>query len=135
MAKALDAMTRAWMVEAMKIMADSGIDLSHDASLPTHCVHDGYLMLVFMWQGASTQELILLNQCLILLLVTMIAGVVSGDGKQLMQELFNGHPTENGDTAQCPLQPNQKRSVDTMEETPKGIGQFGINTEIDPTTR
>jgi hypothetical protein len=39
-AKMLDTITRAWMVEAMKFMADSGIDLSHDASLPTHCRHD-----------------------------------------------------------------------------------------------
>jgi hypothetical protein len=27
------------------------------------------------------------------------------------------------------------RSVDAVEETPKGISQFGINTEIDPISR
>jgi hypothetical protein len=90
----------------MKFMADSGIDLSHDVSLPTHCRHDEYLMVVFMWQGASTQELILLNQCWIYLRVTMTADIASVDGKQLMRELFNRHPIENGDTAQFPHQPN-----------------------------
>jgi hypothetical protein len=64
-AKVLDTMTRAWMAEAMTFMADSGIDLSHDVSLPTHCIHDEYLMVVFMRQGTSPQKLILLNQCLI----------------------------------------------------------------------
>jgi hypothetical protein len=38
--------------------------------------------------------------------VTMIADVTLGDGKQLMQELFNGHPKKNGDMAQWPLQRN-----------------------------
>jgi hypothetical protein len=55
MARVLDAITRAWMVEAIKFMADSGIDLFHDVSLPSHCRHDAYLMVVFMRQGASTQ--------------------------------------------------------------------------------
>jgi hypothetical protein len=34
--KVLDAITRAWMIEAVKFMAESGIDLSHDVSLQTH---------------------------------------------------------------------------------------------------
>jgi hypothetical protein len=47
-AKVFDTITRAWMVEAMIFMPESGIDVSHDAYLPTHCRHDEYLMVVFM---------------------------------------------------------------------------------------
>jgi hypothetical protein len=36
MAIVFDAITLAWMVEAMKFMADSGIDLSHDAYAAEH---------------------------------------------------------------------------------------------------
>jgi hypothetical protein len=54
-AKVLDKITQAWMVEAMKFMAESGIDLFHYVSLPTHCRHDAYLLVVFMQKVASTQ--------------------------------------------------------------------------------
>jgi hypothetical protein len=72
------------MAEAMIFMADSGIDLSHVVYLPAHCRNYEYTMVVFMRQGSSTQELILLNQCLIFLWVTTIADVASVDGKQLV---------------------------------------------------
>jgi hypothetical protein len=72
------------MVEAMKFMVDSGIDLSRDVSLLTHFRHGEYLMVVFMRQGASTKELIIFNQCRTFLRVTMIADMASVDGKQLM---------------------------------------------------
>jgi hypothetical protein len=108
-AKVFDTITRAWMVEAIKLMAESGIDLSHYMYLPIHCRHYEYLMVVFMRQGVSTQELILLNQCRIFMWVTTIADVALGDWKQQIRELFNLHPTENGDTAQCTIQPNPEK--------------------------
>jgi hypothetical protein len=38
-ARVLDAITRAWMVEVMKYMADSGIDLSHDVCVSQPIVY------------------------------------------------------------------------------------------------
>jgi hypothetical protein len=48
--------------------------------------------------------------------VTTIGDVASGDGKELMRELFNGHPTENSNSMQWPLQPNPAKGAWTLRK-------------------
>jgi hypothetical protein len=43
--------------------------------------------------------------------VTTLTDKASGDGKQLMRELFNEHPMENKDKAQWKLQPNPEKGA------------------------
>jgi hypothetical protein len=50
----------------------------------------------------------------VFLRVITIVDVASGDGNQLLRELFNVYLTKNGDMTQWPLQQNPKKGVRTL---------------------
>jgi hypothetical protein len=72
--------TTSWMAEVMKFMKDEGIDMTHDELFTTKSAHGQFLNEIFIHQGASTAELVLLNEYRLYLWVSIVSDNTSGDG-------------------------------------------------------
>jgi hypothetical protein len=104
--KILEVITAAWMVEAMMFMAEFRIDLHNDVNYAVKYNRDEFPNARFVCEGASDQELTLLNQCYILMQVFILADVSTGDGTELMRNMFKGEASMNQYTYRWPIQPH-----------------------------
>jgi hypothetical protein len=96
----------------MKFMNDKGIDMTHDLRFSTKSTHGQFLNAIFIRQGASTAELVLLNKCRLFLRVSTMSDIPSSDGQQIiMKGMFEGHSQNGSDAAHWPVQPRPMRGA------------------------